>query len=262
MKVKTLIPLIIYLLIVGGIGYKLIPTIVGDSALVFGAFFAGVVLGWFFYWLGISMTKPRDKAVEVKRSYYYPLVLHTVGCLVYAYMLMPLIVDSVEWLSMAFFGSLVSFTLYYIAGMIVAHRDMQGKDVYFTQDAFSLSLLFLIPTIFISLAVTIFWRNNSTALLIGTIVEIVFGAIFFYLGISMSSGDGAGKTGLYKFLIFLFLWVVPSAITLLITPIIIELNLGNFFMLWVSALSILVSFCVLYALAIIITAKIYQTKTQ
>ena len=262
MKARTLIPLIIYLLIVGGIGYYFIPTIVGDQPLIFGGFYAGVVLCWFFYWLGITMTKPRDREVEVKKSYYYPLFLHTIGCLVYSYMLIPVVADNVQWLSMAFFGGLVSFALYYIAGMIVAHRGMQGKDAYFTQDAFSFSLLYLIPTIFISIVVTFFLRNNSTGLLIGTIVEIVFGAIFFYLGISMAVGDVAGKTGFYKLLVWFLLWVVPSAITLVITPMIVEINLGNFFMLWVSSLSILMSFCVLYAIAIIITRMRYQTKTQ
>ncbi len=262
MKVRTLIPLIMYLLIVGGIGYSFIPLIVGVKSLIFGGFYAGIALCWFFYWLGIVMTKPRDKKVEVKKSYYYPLLLHTVGSLVYSYMIIPVVADTDSWLLGAFFGGLVSFALYYIAGMIVAHRDMQGKDVYFTQDAFSLSLLYLVPTIFISIVVTYFLCNNSTGLMIGTIVEIVFGAIFFYLGVALASADGAGKTGFYKFLIWFFLWVIPSVMILAITPMTVEMNLGNFFMLWVSSLSILVNFCVLYALAVIITRKVYQPKLQ
>jgi hypothetical protein len=262
MKVKTLIPLIIYLLIAGGIGFYFVPTIVGVQSLIFGGFFAGVVLCWFFYWLGISMTKPSDRKVEVKKSYFYPLFLHTTGCLVYSYMLMPLIVDNVQLLSVAFLGGLVSFSLFYIAGMIVANRDMLGKDVYFTQDSFSFSLIYIIPTIFISLVVTLLLSNNSSALLIGTIVQIVFGAIFFYLGVSMAIGENAEKTVFYKLLIWFLLWVIPSAITLIITPTIVEVNLGNFLMLWVSSLSILVNYCVLYAIGIIIARKKYQTKLQ
>lgn len=260
MKAKSLIPLIVYLLGAGYGGYIFIPIIVDVPSMIFGGHYAGIICSWVVYWLGIVMTKPRDRKVEIKKSYFYALFLYTVGSLVYSYSIIPVVAGNEQWLWAVFIGGLGWYAVFYIAGMISANRDMQGKEVYFTQDSFSFSLLYIVPTIIISVLVCYFARHNSTILFIGTIVGVVFGAIFFYVGIAMATEQASKKTGFYKFLIWFVFWVAPSTVTLIVSPTLIQLALGDFVLLWVSFLSVIVNFLVSYTAAVIIAKKIYQLK--
>ncbi|MBN2160664.1 MAG: hypothetical protein JW807_14845 [Spirochaetes bacterium] len=260
MKKTSIVTLVIYLALSAFTGLNYIPLFSGNPSMLLAGMYANIVFGWLIYAVGMWTTKPHG--VEMKMFYFYPLFLQTCATLVYSFMVTSVMEGNVTILVAAFCVSLVSYSIFYCAGMIIAGRDMQGKEIYFNRDSFSFSLVYVVPTAVITPLVCYFLRNSFAGLLIGTIVMLVFGAVFIYMGIADAAGDWTGRPGYVKGIIWLAVWGTTSAATIVVSLSLIELQLGKFLDLWISASAVLINFLVAYPIAVMAAGLLYKSEHE
>jgi hypothetical protein len=150
------------------------------------------------------------------------------------------------------------YALFYIIGMIVAHRHVNDMELYFNYNLFTLAMLYLIPSMVIGTISILILKNSYTGMIISPIVGMAIGAIYIYIGIN--SPDQPEKNGLYKTSILLIYFGFCAVIMMFISAY-VKLNLGNFFPLFIGWVSFLNSFMILYICVTTVSAFINHERS-